>query len=258
MKVFSLIAFALVGGYAFSTIWTPSLYHAARESGHRLYLRVVFYAAFLLVISFCLHILLFLNFGGYPETLKFINRFIGLPQDDISIFSKSSKVSILFLSFVLGPTLGHLFNFPRLFSSFKPFFLFEKKVLEHAIKNNDFEKIIARSVYTQLPILFTLDSGKIYLGWAVSLPNPVQERRSVRILPIASGHRDKNTQIVNFTTDYLPVLKAATTENNNICLEDFEIVLPVSQISSCHLFNFDVYINFFQRKSSDFQKINLC
>jgi len=42
LNIIPFLVLPLVGGYAFSTIWHPSLYHAARESGHRLYLRADF------------------------------------------------------------------------------------------------------------------------------------------------------------------------------------------------------------------------
>jgi len=250
MKLASLIVFSLVGGYAFSTIWTPSLYHAARESGHRLYLRVVFYTVFLLLTSLFIHILLFINSQYYFYFVEFIGVFIDLIPSELSIFSQSSKISILILSFILGPLLGHLLNFPKWafitniylpILKIKPFFLYEKKILQHAIKNNDFEKLIARSVYDKFPILFTLESGKVYVGWAVSVPNPSQERKSVRILPIISGYRDNDTKKVMFTTDYHSVLMGASNETGDYSLEDFEVIIPVSDLSSCHLFDISVY-----------------
>lgn len=237
MKIVSLIVFSLVGGYAFSTIWTPSLYHAARESGHRLYLRVVFYTIFLLLISLFIHILLFVNSQYYINFIEFIGVFVNLSPNELSIFSQSSKISILILSFILGPLLGHLLNFPKWafitniylpILEIKPFFLYEKMILQHAIKNNDFEKLIARSVYDKFPILFTLEAGKVYVGWSVSVPNPTQERKSVRILPIISGYRDNKTKKVIFTTDYYSVLVGASNEAENYSLEDFEVIIPVS------------------------------
>ena len=261
MKLVSLIAFALVGGYAFSTIWTPSLYHAARESGHRLYLRVVFYTVFLLLVSLCSHILLFIKSKEYIEFVEFVSVFIGTNSDRLSIFSHPSKVSILILSFLLGPILGHLLNFPKWqfitnknlpFTNIKPFLTFEKMVLQHAIKNNDFEKLIARSVYENFPILFTLESGKVYVGWAVSAPNPVQERKSVRILPIISGYRDKENLKVKFTTDYYSVLvDVSNSEESNHLLEDFEVVIPAGDLSACHLFDLDLYNTHFISNESE-------
>jgi hypothetical protein len=260
MSLVSLVVFALVGGYAFATIWTPSVYHAAREFGHRLYLRVVFYTVFLLLVSLCLHIILFVNCGIYLEFIKFIDTFIESNIGHQFIFSKSSKISILIFSFILGPLLGHLLNFPKW--SFlinlhlpiiktRPFFLCEQVLLENAIKNNDFEKLIARSVYDSFPILFTLVSGKVYVGWAVSAPNPVQERKFIRILPIISGYRDKDTQTVKFTTDYYPILSSIDNGNNQgLSTEDFEVVIPSSQLSSCHLFDMTVYNEHFQPPSS--------
>lgn len=193
----------------------------------------------------------FINSAVYIGFIEFISIFVGFEPDELSIFSQSSKVSILILSFIIGPVLGHILNFPKWvfitnirlpLINIKPFFLMEKKLLQHAIKNNDFEKLIARSVYDNFPILFTLESGKVYVGWAVSAPNPVQERKSVRILPIISGYRDKDTQKVQFTTDYYAVLmEVSESEETNHSLEDFEVVIPASDLSACHLFDLDLY-----------------
>ena len=123
--------------------------------------------------------------------------------------------------------------------------------MEHAIKNNDFEKLIARSVFDNFPILFTLESGKVYVGWAVSAPNPTQERKSIRILPLVSGYRDKDTQIVKFTTDYIMILDSIYNgADTKLLLEDFEVVIPSRQLSSCHLFDMTIYNNHFRQSKS--------
>lgn len=242
MNAVSLLAFAMVGGYAFSTIWTPSLYHAARESGHRLYLRAVFYTVFLLLASLLIHILLYVNYDCYVELTEFISVLIGGRSHGSGLFSLSSKVSVVILCFILGPFLGHAFNFPKLLLAWRVpyfnkrfFFLYEKRVLENAIKNNDFEKLIVSSVYDDLPILVSLETGKFYIGWAVSAPNPVQERKFVRILPVLSGYRVQETQELKFTTEYYDALKKAER------LETFEVVLPLKGVVSAHLFDLKVY-----------------
>jgi len=254
MQAAHLAILTVVSGYAFSTTWTPSLYHSARESGHRLYLRSVFYAVFLLTVSLALHILLFTQCQPYLGLLEFIRTFYPIQNlTENSIFSEDSKASIVIISFLLGPILGHILNFPRWsflidikipFSNIKPLFCYEKWLLRHAIKNNDFEKLIAHSVYTNLPILFTLDSGKVYVGWPVSAPNPTRERRSIRILPILSGYRQKDQHTVTFTTNYYSVLN---NESNTASLDDFEIVIPTEHLTVCHAFDLELYNLHFQQ-----------
>lgn len=259
MKLAWLLTFSLVGGYAFATVWTPSLYHAARESGHRLYMRVVFYTIILLQIALFTHILLYTSSQSYIQIMDFIAYFVGSSSGDLSIFSQPSKISILILTFILGSTLGHVLNFPKWdflinmrlpFSEIKPFFLYNKKLLQHAIKNNDFEQLITRSVYDVFPILFTLESRKVYVGWAVSAPNPAHERKSIRILPIISGYRNKDTLEVEFTTDYLPIIDGVLDDKNiNYALEDLEVIIPASSLSSCHLFDMTLYNEHFKPNS---------
>lgn len=47
----ALLLVALTGGYFFASVCPPSAYVAARESGHDIYFRSVFYAVFLVICS---------------------------------------------------------------------------------------------------------------------------------------------------------------------------------------------------------------
>ena len=120
-------------------------------------------------------------------------------------------------------------------------------------KNYDFEKLIARSVFTNTPIMFTLEDGKIYVGWTNAAPNPVHARRSVRFLPLMSGYRDSKTHKVTFVTDYYEIFNKISSpecsELNHLSAEDFEVVVPVDRICSSHLFDLVVF-NHFESKAA--------
>jgi hypothetical protein len=250
----------LAGGYAFSTIWTASLYHASRESGHRLYLRAVFYAAILFIICSLLHIYFFSAFQTYRiEILGFIARTFHL-NPELELFNQSSRYLITFSSVILGPIIGHILNIPKLSFLLNPQTdsLFSKIVrslqhwelfkLKHAIQNNDFEKLLIRAFLENMPILLTLDNNKVYVGWVVAAPNPIHTRRAVRILPLLSGYRDSETHQVKFVTDYFEIFELISngkTEGlNHLSAADFEVVLPVDSIISSHLFDLLVYEHF--------------
>lgn len=68
----ALLILPLVGGYVFSTVWAGSLNHSSRESGHRLYFRAVFYAAFLVTCAALLHLYLFAKSPFYQSALSFV------------------------------------------------------------------------------------------------------------------------------------------------------------------------------------------
>lgn len=283
MELAPLLILPLVGGYAFSSIWNVSKYITYREDGQRLYFRAIFYAVFITIVSANIHTFLFVHINNYQIFLEYISLSLNY-KDKLEFFSNTSRASILVMTIIIGPSLAHILNSPRyMFMGYKAqdsakwltnkfkflvyisiiiepiykFFqamvlLWEKFILDNAIKNNDFEKLMARSVYKSLPILITLESGKIYVGWAVRVPNPIHKRKSVRILPLLSGYRTSDTHEVVFTTSYHPVLTTVTNDTDNLNhLEhgDFEVVLPTSNICSCHLFDPVAYAHFHSNNS---------
>lgn len=252
-----LLALPLVGGYIFSTVWAGSLFHASRESGHRLYFRAVFYAVFLLICAVLIHVYLFAESQRYPAVLSHA-RDVFWPGSPIPLWGDVSQAATLVLAFVLGPLLGHLLNFPRRrpfvwlripWTEFRPFEWWERHILNHSITNNDFEKLIADSFYKYIPVLFTLTSGKVYIGWAVGAPNPSAARKSVRILPALSGYRDSEEQRLQITTNYYDVLSKVEGEGpdsplNHVSKKELEVVIPVDQIVASHLFDISIYLEF--------------
>lgn len=262
MKSAPLLLLSVVGGYAFATIWAGSLYYSARESGHRLYFRAVFYAGFLLAAATLIHIILYTRAPEYQVLLGIVSDITG--YENSTIWAGASKVAIPVLSFVLGPFFAATLNIPKLSwlinvpipgTTIRPFFMWERWLLDRAIQNNDFEKLVARSVYTNLPMLLTLRTGKVYVGWAVRAPNPVQDRRAVRILPLVSGYRREETHEVIFTTDYYDILAKVDSPDipdlDHLELGDFEVVIPSDQICSAHLFDLEAYEHFYREKPEE-------
>jgi len=234
------LIFPLIGGYAYSVTWTPSLYHSAREDGHRLYFRSVFYGFFLTSCAICTHVILIDQYAWYTNFLTIISHIRGHSEVEPSIWSAPSKIAILVISFVLGPAISHLLNLSNYFPRWKNF------QLKQAIRHNDFEKLVYRSAKEKKPLLITLDSGKLYVGWAASAPNPEAARKSIKILPLLSGYRNTETQRVAFTTNYHEILTSLGTDDeiDHLSEEDFVVVLPTESISSAHGFDIVAYERF--------------
>ncbi len=124
------------------------------------------------------------------------------------------------MTFFVGPTLGFILNFlswdvliQKKFARFVPDRIQEISESLHllyirrAIVDNDFEKMMYDSVIKQMPVMFTLNSRKVYIGIVNFLPNPALKRKSVRILPVYSGYRtDDKLEFVR-TVDYTPILR---------------------------------------------------
>lgn len=263
MKDLPLAVLVLVSGYSFATTWLVSLVHSARESGDRLYFRTVFYSAFLLILSLLIHIIFYTKTLFYPE---FINSFDTIIKyKDASIFGKTSVLAIVLYSFPLGISLGHFLNFPKRDwfinmtigkYNYKPFYKFDQYVIRNAIKNNDFEKLVFKAFLKKMPLLVTLDGGKVYSGLVLSCPNPTTERRSLKILPLLSGFRDQETHEVHFTVNYYDVFDEIIDDEKyeHLDIDDFDVILPTSQISSAHLFDIDVYVNCFSAQKEEIEE----
>lgn len=261
---------ALVGGYAFSTILNASVYYSSRENGHRLYFRAAFYGLFLVTLSLLFHLYFYSSYETYRDIP---HNWLGKGRE-ISAFSSLWIKAVLIQSVVLSVVLPFLLNLLTW-----PCHHF---ILKQAISHNEFEKLIHRSFYKDIPILLTLSSRKVFVGWAVAAPRPSSLRKYVRILPLLSGYRAEEKQEVEFTVTYYKIYEkyfwqssdeqeesdaepndsstdlleaigsesAQLDEGPNVTLEDFEIVLPIDEIVSAHLFDLEAY-NHFKDEQSD-------
>lgn len=235
----ALLLAVLSGGFLFSVSFFPSKYHSARESGHKLYFRAVFYAIFLVTCAIAIWI--FLRSGGplSPALIPGLSCF----ELIITILDSKYRDEVLMLAFTLSPS-GFLLNL---------FFIAPKLnlnglLLKYIVSNRDFERLILRALSTSIPLLVTLESGKCYVGWAVRGIDPTEERKYIRILPLVSGYRGEDDHRVNFTTYYDEIIAEIDRSNEHelghLESEDFEVVIPVNKIVSAHLFDLTAYTRF--------------
>ena len=83
-----------------------------------------------------------------------------------------------------------------------------------------------------------------------------REGSDIAIIPIASGYRDKDTQKLEITTNYAPVIQEYLKEDeapvSSPNYEDFRVVIPRSEIVSARLFMQEVYQRFRDERSLSF------
>jgi hypothetical protein len=107
------------------------------------------------------------------------------------------------------------------------------------------ERLLLRSAREKRSLALTLRTGKIYVGSTLRLPADLAtERKSITILPLVSGYRDRDTQALVFTTDYSGVherLADARGAVDGTSADEFELVIPVAEVVSANLFDWDVY-----------------
>jgi hypothetical protein len=102
---------------------------------------------------------------------------------------------------------------------------------------------VTRPRELQLPILVTLSTNKVYVGWVTRSPNLRPEDDYLSILPLASGFRHKETLAVTLNVFY-PVHEYAD-RGGNLSPNDFTFVIPYSAIVKANFFDVNVYVSYF-------------
>lgn len=132
-----------------------------------------------------------------------------------------------------------------------PFNLYWKQEAEAKraiLERHDYLEILLFNAATQnRQVALTLERGKVYVGFVLSLFDPSYDRRFITILPTLSGYRDAQTHELKFTTNYTPVYQRMIEEQQSRIHtgnDDFEVVLPVSKIVSAANFDPQVYRHF--------------
>lgn len=99
--------------------------------------------------------------------------------------------------------------------------------------------------------MISMDDRKVYVGKVISLGEPSETDgmdQDISIMPLMSGYRDKDTLIVDFTTDYEEV-KPKDGESNNE-FSPIHLSLRQEAIISATEFNFDAYQKWHKKKDS--------
>ena len=212
---FNLLLLPLVGGYYFLITCRLTKYIHQRIDRQKLIFNAVLIGILLL--------------GLAVASTKAVEY--GLP-----IWSEEAKQYIplqlpytgtAILSLLLGFALPHLLNR----------FINDTKALSRSIKltGNELEQLVREAFLNASLVSFTMKSGKIYVGWPISLPRP-SSGAYLSVLPLISGYRN-DTQDVVFTTEYWDVYQARQQAGEQDVYEGFQLILSISEITSANLFN---------------------
>jgi hypothetical protein len=77
--------------------------------------------------------------------------------------------------------------------------------------------------------------------------DPAYDRRYLVLLPTMSGYRAESTHELTFTTDYTRVYQQLIEDDESRLVrgvDDFQIVIPVAEVQSAGLFDWDAYGRF--------------
>lgn len=82
------------------------------------------------------------------------------------------------------------------------------------------------------------------MGFVTSNLDPAFDRKYMRLLPMLSGYRDRETNELVITRDYAEVYEEYLDEEKSYLAafgEEFQLVIPVAEITTANLFDPDVY-----------------
>lgn len=116
------------------------------------------------------------------------------------------------------------------------------------------DRLLLDSVLDESGAIMTCDdSGKVFIGFVLSLPDPEQsvEERAITIAPIMSGALCKDFQQLHITTDYSDsfsqYLSGLDTEDE-LDPADVAVVIYTRKIKILRKFDIGMFDNFFKRR----------
>ena len=118
-----------------------------------------------------------------------------------------------------------------------------KAAKKSAKDNGDLiEWVIQDSLDRQALVEVTTRNGKSYIGFARESGITAQGETDVGLIPLASGYRKPDTRELVITTRYATALhRCLESEFPSLRVEDFQVVLPTSEIVSARLFHTGAY-----------------
>lgn len=232
----------LLSGYLFAIKTEVISYGISRLEGYHLYFASAIYGVYIVLLSVL--IVLLLNdtvIWTWLSPLKSKFEALFSIKQDVALFE---VVVVAVQSMILASIVARIVNYA----------IDEQLAWVVSIQNDDFELLLMRALVNDDLIQVTMENGKVYVGFVIRGFQAKEERKYLRILPIYSGHRGESGK-VKHTTPYGVVIENMTEnigdEQARLKLvTDFELVLPVSDIKSAHIFNNEAWDEFNMQKPS--------
>ena len=221
-----IIMFAAASGFLFTDKCLRYRYEFPREQGQRLYLRAIlfglpFLVSAYVIYQFCLWITVFLPFGAL-----------------VTLHAQQATFVVCATNLLLAWCIAVAYN---LYCGKTADF----DALTKAMSKNDYDAILWRGVRNMHPVLISLESRKVYVGFIAISLDP-RESSHLTLLPIFSGHRDPDTLQFQISAAYEPVIRGIrdvdlSDKHQFESLAGFCKAFPRSRIVSMHLFNEHMY-----------------
>jgi hypothetical protein len=243
MDLAAVFALSLLGGYYFASSWRVTAFSTKREEGQHLYFRAALFGVLLFLLALILRLVLIARWPAYARVDIQLATYVRpvLKEETVMVAAEAMRraewvISAMY-SLVLAPVCAGLLN---LIAS-------RSAALQKSVSGLD--KLLLQAQQHSLPISFTLNSGKVYIGLVVDTPNPSSETEVVTILPILSGYRNE-TGRMQLTTDYETLYSALRDGRAKALglgedwLTQFRLTISTDSIVTAALFSPTVYAEF--------------
>ncbi len=221
---FNLLIFPLVGGYYILIRFEYLRYIQYRLESQRILLNSAFAGIILLVACFMLRTVVYLCF---PSLLDQLGKLMLLQTTYFGTTSFTLVAAVLFTE------IANLF-------------VDRKKAIRKSLEKagNEFELLLSSSFFDAHLLQFTMDNGKVYIGWVKELPKPFTTNY-IRITPALSGYRNEQKELI-FTTQYLTVYASYISDGSVADQNELktDLVLKVDKINSASFFDMEIYKRF--------------
>ena len=222
-----------LGGYWFLTHLHFTRYEALRDSGYHVFFRAAFAGGVLAGVA---HLILLVLNAFLPWVDPAWECYASIP------YSPSAILLSAVMGFVL-PSVGN-----RLYSEEKA----ARRSDERA--GNLIELLVAESIEHQKLVEISLKNRKVYIGFALKSGQVSHSESDIEILPMVSGYRDGEMQVLEITTNYAPIIRKSLEESFGLVVEDFRVVIPMTEISSARVFLPQAYKLFQQERAAKQQE----
>ncbi len=138
------------------------------------------------------------------------------------------------VSLILGFVAPYSLNF--ILSKTSRMTVLDAKTVAIERHGNDLLRLLHTASLEEKTVSLSLDNGKVYIGLVAAAPNLAPHDTYLEITPFYSGYRDKETQELVFTVNYLDVY-----EKQHLDPDNCRVVLPMASICMASLFDHSVY-----------------
>lgn len=222
---FNLLLLPLVGGYFFLDKWLLTQYYLSRITGNRLIIWSAVPATGLLLLSVGIT-----HYGAviFPKVALLWYKIIPFQYSGAS-----------FISLLLGLVLPIILN-----KFIDPIENTQKIIKE---RGSELDNFLNDAINESKQVSITLKNNKVYIGFITTVyltVSMLEDRpKFIKLLPTLSGYRDERTKKLNLTTTYTAIYEELY-DNEDFVVEDFQIVIPVSEIFTTNYFDLTAYQKF--------------